>query len=88
MQKVNASPSLTASATVGNNNAVYFGYTVTVATATAAILIRQGSGGQIVDTIPAATAAGATKSLANGLALSSLYVDFNGGTGTVVVHYQ
>lgn len=88
MQKVNASPSFTASGALGLNNAVYYGYTVTVVTATAAIFIRNGgASGQIIDVIPVATAAGATKSLSNGLATSSLYVDFNGGTGTLVLHY-
>ena len=87
MPKVNASASLTASAAVGLNNAVYHGYTVTVVTATAAIYIRNGSGGQIIDVIPIGTAAGATKSLNGGIALSALYVDFNGGTGTLVIHH-
>lgn len=89
MNKVNASASLTASAAVGSNNAVYHGYTVTVATATAAINIRRTSAtGQIIDVIPATTAAGTTKSLNHGIATDSLYVDFNGGTGTLVIHYE
>lgn len=88
--KVKPSASLTASAQVGLENAVYYGYTVTAVTATAAINIRKGSAsGQIVDVIPAATAAGSTKSYDNGLAMDGgLFVDFQTATGTVVVHYE
>lgn len=89
-EKVNPSASLTASAAVGLNNAVYYGYTVTVTTATAAINIRNGSvSGQIVDVIPSGTTAGASKTFANGLALDDgIFVDFNGATGTVVIHHE
>jgi hypothetical protein len=89
-EKVMASVSLTASGRVGLENAVYHGYTVTVVTATAAINIRKGSlTGQIVDVIPSATAAGATKTLNHGLAMDAgLFVDFNGASGTVVIHYE
>jgi hypothetical protein len=89
-EKVKPSASLTASGQVGQENAVYHGYTVTVVTATAAINIRKGSlTGQIVDVIPAATAAGATKTLNKGLAMDAgLFVDFNGASGTVVVHFE
>ncbi len=93
-EKVYPSASLTASGTVGLNNAVYYGYTVTVVTATGPINIRRGSvSGQIIDVIPAATAAGTTKHLANGLAVggdvAGIFVEFNGGaTGTVVIHYE
>lgn len=89
-EKVMASASLAASGQVGNNNAVYHGYTVTVTTATAAINIRKNSlTGQIVDVIPSATAAGASKTFAHGLAMDGgLFVDFNGATGTVVIHYE
>lgn len=87
--KIYASNALTASAAVGQDQAVYHGYTVTVVTATAAIYIRDGgASGKIIDVIPSATAAGQTKSLSYGIATNSLYVDFNGGTGTLVVHYQ
>lgn len=89
MSKVKASASLTADAQVGQENAVYFGYTVTVATATAAINIRRTSdSGQIIDVIPSGTAAGATKHLTNGIHTDALFVDFNGASGTVVIHYQ
>lgn len=88
--KIKPSASLTASAQVGHENATYHGYTVTVVTATAAINIRKGSAsGQIVDVIPAATAAGSTKQYNNGIAMDGgLFVDFNGATGTLVVHYE
>ena len=88
--KIKPSASLTASAQVGQENAVYHGYTVTVTTATAAINIRKGSAsGQIVDVIPSATAAGATKTYNNGVAMDGgLFVDFGTATGTVVIHYE
>jgi hypothetical protein len=88
--KVYASPSLTASAQVGQGNAVYYGYTVTVVTATAAINIRKNSlTGQIIDVIPSATAAGATKDYSLGVACDGgLFVDFNGATGTVVIRHE
>lgn len=91
MEKVLPSASLTASALVKEGLAVYYGYTVTVATATGPINIRNGSvSGQIVDVIPATTAAGSTKALPNGLSLDDgLFAEFNGGaTGTVVIHYE
>ena len=92
-EKVNPSATLTASGTVGANNAVYYGYTVTVATATAAINIRRGSvSGQIIDVIPSGTTAGTTKQTANGLAIggdqAGIFVDFNGASGSVVIHYE
>lgn len=83
---------MTASGLVGgaSSSSVYYGYTVTVATATAAINIRKGSvSGQIIDVIPATTAAGSTKSLAHGLQCEGgVYFDINGATGSVVVHYE
>lgn len=89
MERILASPSMSASGAIGGNNGVYYGYTVTAVTATAAINIRNGSGGQIVDVIPSGTAAGATKSLAHGLSLDDgIYFDINGATGTVVIHYE
>ncbi len=87
------SSTLTASGLVGSNNAVYHGYTITTVTATAAINIRRGSvSGQIIDVIPSGTAAGATKSLNAGLEVgggsAGIFVDFNGATGGVVIHYR
>ena len=89
MPKIYASASLTADAQVGLGNAVYYGYTVTVTTATAAINIRRTSdSGQIIDVIPATTAAGTTKHIDNGIGVDALFVDFNGASGTVVIHYE
>ena len=71
--------------------AAYHGYTVTTVTATAAILIRKGntSSGQILDLIPAATAAGATKYFSEGISSAGgIFFDLNGGTGTVNVLFQ
>jgi hypothetical protein len=88
--KVKASSSLTASAQVGQENAVYYGYTVTVVTATAAINIRKGaSNGQIIDVIPSGTAAGASKDRSLGVQCDGgLFFDLNGATGTVVIFYE
>jgi uncharacterized protein YraI len=90
MAKAKPSPSLTASGAVGQNNGVYHGFHVTVTTATAAINIRNGSAtGQIVDVIPSGTTAGTRYTNEAGIALDGgIYVDFNGGTGTVVVLYE
>lgn len=88
--KTKPSASLTASAQVGQENTAYHGYTVTVVTATASIFIRKTSAsGQIIDVIPAATAAGASKDYSNGIAMDGgLFVDFNGASGTVVIRYE
>jgi hypothetical protein len=90
MSKCYPSPSLAASGAVGGRNSVYHGYTITVVTATAAINIRDGSvSGQIIDVIPAATAVGTTKYLADGVTIDDgIFVDFNGASGTVVVLYE
>ena len=71
--------------------ASYHGYTVVVVTAVAAILIRKGNAvtGQIIDVIPAATAAGTTKYMTDGLSSTGgIFFDLNGGTGTVNVLFQ
>ena len=88
--KVKASPSLTASAQVGQENAVYYGYTVMVLTAAAGMAIRKGSStGQIIDWIPSGTAAGASKDRSVGIACDGgLFFDLNGATGTVVLFYE
>jgi hypothetical protein len=89
--KTKPSASLTASAQVGQENTAYYGYTVTVVTAVGAINIRKTSiTGQIIDVIPSATAAGATKDYSLGIAMDGgLFVEFAGGaTGTVVVRYE
>lgn len=88
--KAKASASLSASAQVGHENAVYYGYTVTVVTATAAMYVRKGtSAGQIIDLIPSGTAAGATKDYSLGIQCDGgLFFDLNGATGTVVIRYE
>lgn len=76
---------------VGQKAAVYYGYTVTVVTATGPINIRKTSAsGQIIDVIPAGTAAGSNRSLSYGTQCDDgLFVEFNGGaTGTVVINYE
>lgn len=93
MEKIYPSATLTASGSVGGESGpVYYGYTVTTTTATGAINIRRGSvSGQVIDVIPATTAAGTTKQLPNGLAVTGgpIFVEFNGGaTGAIVVHYE
>lgn len=82
---------MTATGQIGLENSVYYGYTVTVVTATAAINIRKTSTtGQIIDVIPSGTAAGVSKLYGEpGVAADGgLFIDFNGGTGTVVVLYE
>jgi hypothetical protein len=88
--KTYASATLTATGQVGQNNAVYYGYFVTVVTATAAIFIRKGSAtGQIIEVIPIATAAGGGKDYSYGTAMDGgIFVDFNGGTGSLVIKYE
>lgn len=88
--KTYASDTLTASAQVGQKNAAYHGYVVTVVTATAAINIRKNSlTGQIIDVIPIGTVAGASKSYSYPIGMDTgLFVDFNGGSGSVVVLYE
>lgn len=78
-----------ATGAVGVPGGGYGGYTVTAATATAAILIRDGAAGTIIDSIPASTAAGTTKALDCALKCTQgVYFDLNGGTGTVVIHLE
>lgn len=88
--KVKPSQNFTASGLLdGAGN--YVGYTVTVVTAVGAINVRRGSAtAQIVDVIPVATAAGATKSLSFPMQMDGgIFVEFSGGaTGTVVIHYE
>lgn len=91
MAKVKASPTLTASGSVGQNNGVYHGFHVVVATATGAINIRDGgASGQIIDVIPASTAVGTRYSNEAGISVDDgIFVEFNGGaTGSVVVLYE
>lgn len=90
---VKHSASLTASnVLVNTNSAKYYGFAVSAATATAAILIRDSSSagsGTIIDAIPASSAIGYRTNLANPVQCTvGLTVDFNGGTGTVVIYYE
>lgn len=88
--KVYASPALTASGQVGQSNAVYYGYTVTVLTAVAAVNIRKGSlTGQIIDVIPVGTTAGTSKDRSLGVQCDGgIFLDLNGGSGTFVIFYE
>lgn len=83
---------MTVSGLVGgaSSSSLYYGYNCTVVTATAAINIRRGSvSGQIIDVIPIGTAAGNTKGTPHGLQCEGgIFVDFNGGTGTLVIRYE
>jgi hypothetical protein len=92
MERILASPTMTASGLVGgpSSSSVYYGYNCTVVTATAAINIRKGSvSGQIVDVIPVGTTAGTTKGTPHGLQMEGgIFVDFNGGTGSLVIRYE
>ncbi len=81
---------MSASGQVKSGIAAYHGYIVTTVTATAAINIRDGgSSGTIVDVIPSGTAAGASKTYMNPVAINGpLYFDLNGATGAVNVLYE
>lgn len=81
---------VSASGLVGVPGQGYGGYTVTTVTATAALQIRDGSStGQVLDSIPAGTAVGTTKSLNVALkATNGVYFFLNGGTGAVVLHME
>jgi hypothetical protein len=83
--------SKSADAQIGAGPCLYYGYTVTGATATGVIEIRDAVSagtGTVIDTIAAATAAGTAKSYPYGIyCAAGLYIDFT-GTGTVVVHYH
>lgn len=93
MPKANHSAAITADALVKTGQAVYRGFTVTVATATAVIDIRDGvaaAGGVVIDTIPAGTAAGTRVEKTVGIVCETgLYVDYAAtATGTVILHYE
>lgn len=70
----------------------YYGYIVTVTTATAAIQIRDASAaatGTILDSIPSGSAAGTKVTLAHPIQCNTgLVLDLNGATGTVCVLYE
>lgn len=74
-----------AGTTISNVNK-FGGCTVTTVTATAAILIRNGPGGTIVQSIPASAAVGTNYTpVMPILCPLGVYFDLNGGTGTVTV---
>lgn len=68
---------------------VYYGFVVTTATATATLLIRNGSAGTVLGAIPVTSAIGYNQFPAVGIgADDGLYLDLNGGTGTVTIFYD
>jgi len=74
-----------AGSTVSNVNK-YGGFVVTTATATAAILIRNGPSGTVVASIPASSAIGYSHTPLHAILCPlGVYFDLNGGTGTVTV---
>lgn len=82
---------LAASAVVCKNDGAYVGYIVSVVTAAATIFVRDGSdaSGAIIDVIPVATAVGASRNLAVPIKFKTgMFVDFNGGTGTITFLYN
>lgn len=67
----------------------YAGVLVTTATATAAILVRNGAAGTIVASIPASSAAGYTQApIEPVFCPNGVYFDLNGGTGTLTVFVE
>jgi hypothetical protein len=84
--------SVSASGQVSSTStSTYHGYLCTVVTATGVINVRMGSStGQIVDVIPAATAAGARGTIATGAQMTGgIYVEFVGGaTGTLTILFE
>lgn len=93
MPKANHSAAITADALVKTGQAVYRGFTITTATATALIEIRDGiaaGGGVVIDTIPLGTAAGTRVEKTVGIVCETgLYVDYAAtATGTLVLHFE
>ena len=74
-------------AAVTTRRAELKGVMVTVATATDVIEIENGSGGDVVLSIPASTGAGTYYECNNIDLISGIYVDFT-GTGTIRVDYR
>lgn len=93
MPKAVHSAPITADTLVYTGKCVYWGRTVTVATAVADIDIRDGvaaGGGVVIDSIASGTAKGNDKDKNVGVICNDgLYVDYAAGaTGTVVIHYE
>jgi hypothetical protein len=91
---VQATPSavLTGDALVRTGQAIYRGFTVMVATATADINVYDGTSnaGKLIDVIPVSTAKGTTEERQVGITCETgLYVDFTGSaTGSVQINYE
>ena len=85
MTPLNYVAGIAADATVRTSPGFYFGYIVTVATATEKIDIKDGS--TVIDTIPAGTAAGTQRVLPHPIRVDgALTVDFAAtATGTLTV---
>lgn len=82
---------MSASGLVGANLMKYTGFNVSTTTATAAILIKDGTStsGTVIDTIPSGATAGTRAMTPFPVMLNSgLYIDFNGATGTIVVFFE
>lgn len=82
---------LTASGAASTYDGNYVGYVISVITAAATIFIRDGADntGAIVDAIPAGTAVGAVRNHATPIRIKKgIFVDFNGGTGSLTVFYN
>lgn len=92
MPRANHSSAITADALVKTGKVIYRGFDITVVTAAGTIDIRDAASagtGTVIDTIPAATAAGTRVEKQVGIICETgLYVDYNGATGTVVVLYE
>lgn len=93
MPKAVHSAAITSDTLVYTGKCVYWGYTVTVATATADIDIRDGitaGGGVVIDSIASGTAKGTERDKNVGtICNDGLYVDYAASaTGTVVIHYE
>lgn len=83
---------LTATQAVKTGGGEFYGYNVTVVTATGAINFydNTSAAGKVLASIPASTAVGSSFLPPNGLRFKTgLFVDFAGGaTGTVLVHFK
>jgi hypothetical protein len=90
--KVYASPTFTTNGSVGGaNSAVYYGYSVTTATATGNILVRRvNASGQVIDVITPTTPAGTIELYSYGIQCDGpIFLDYIGGaTGGVVILYE
>lgn len=81
---------LTATGQVSNNPGYYWGYTVTTALSAAAVTLQDGltAAGDVIDVIPASTAAGTTKTLATPIRCTAGIYATVAGTGTVLFLYD